>query len=151
MRISDWSSDVCSSDLAPCIAVGNHGRDTRGGQVGCPALLAGRCVERAKASIITGSHEGEARLGDEHATERRHTYRQRKHRAQSHGPRVAARAPPPRPKALARRRINRPNPPPCHLVAGALTRDREAGVFTTNGRLRLGLDYYLAYLPTPPP
>src|SRR3546814_8328845 len=41
--------------------------------VGCPALLAGRCVERAKASIITGSHEGEARLGDEHATERRHT------------------------------------------------------------------------------
>src|SRR3546814_2616359 len=97
MRISDWSSDVCSSDL--------------------PALLAGRCVERAKASIITGSHEGEARLGDEHATERRHTYRQRKHRAQSHGPRVAARAQRPRPKDLASRQINRTDPPPWRLLA----------------------------------
>src|SRR3546814_16614200 len=29
MRISDWSSDVCSSDLLPCIA-GHVGADTAG-------------------------------------------------------------------------------------------------------------------------
>src|SRR3546814_4490299 len=32
MRISDWSSDVCSSDLTPCFRseAGSAGRDTRG-------------------------------------------------------------------------------------------------------------------------
>src|SRR3546814_2577966 len=35
MRISDWSSDVCSSDLDPRLAVGGHCGDTReGGESG---------------------------------------------------------------------------------------------------------------------
>src|SRR3546814_1393483 len=71
MRISDWSSDVCSSDL----------------------------------------------------------YRQRKHRAQSHGPRVAARAQRPRPKDLASSQINRTDPPPWRLLARHLKRRKEAVCF----------------------
>src|SRR3546814_999958 len=34
MRISDWSSDVCSSDLAGIDAVGRHRATVEGGQVG---------------------------------------------------------------------------------------------------------------------
>src|SRR3546814_10528520 len=58
-RLVSPRSDQDELPPAPCIAVGNHGRDTRGGQVGCPALLAGRCVERAKASIRSEEHTSE--------------------------------------------------------------------------------------------
>src|SRR3546814_19046554 len=50
MRISDWSSDVCSSDLCFCLCRGRRGRGCRG-----PAAAPGRrtvCVAWGSLSLL---------------------------------------------------------------------------------------------------
>src|SRR3546814_16480271 len=47
MRISDWSSDVCSSDLIEVQAVGDFPLDAEAARRGAPTLLVGLGERRA--------------------------------------------------------------------------------------------------------
>src|SRR3546814_11695142 len=57
MRISDWSSDVCSSDLVADAGAGAHHLDVAGGGA---ALIAHRILvaDRARANIGDDLHVG---------------------------------------------------------------------------------------------
>src|SRR3546814_9772031 len=56
MRISDWSSDVCSSDLRPARCIGIEGGDVAGDEAleESAHILAGKADQRAIGE--TGSH-----------------------------------------------------------------------------------------------
>src|SRR3546814_3903909 len=70
MRISDWSSDVCSSDLRAALGVSRrwHGPPARAAQRSSPAQLAGR--SRRFNLTETGSRPGKPRgRSEEHTSE----------------------------------------------------------------------------------
>src|SRR3546814_5276373 len=98
MRISDWSSDVCSSDLGPggiadiapaaqmpladmcCRIAGilEQPRDRR--QLGIePIGLSGRCIERAIADIVDEPDLGRETPGHEAGARRRADRRSEEH------------------------------------------------------------------------
>src|SRR3546814_12714595 len=57
MRISDWSSDVCSSDLNPEVTtlaafVGELADEWRAQNAGCPLLLSDRATAQADPRIV---------------------------------------------------------------------------------------------------
>src|SRR3546814_19096998 len=67
MRISDWSSDVCSSDLVAAQVIGNHAAVTVGGMQGHMELnvfkpLIGANVLRSITLLSTGIESFEERL-----------------------------------------------------------------------------------------
>src|SRR3546814_9879464 len=63
MRISDWSSDVCSSDLTLGIAIGNPARADLGGLFGDRRMLTGPPIEMESADPEHGLDLGE-RVGE---------------------------------------------------------------------------------------
>src|SRR3546814_4595744 len=64
MRISDWSSDVCSSDLAHCHGPSGSSAEMRK----CASRRAGACIPPAGATaVIAGASVVEADLVDKHA------------------------------------------------------------------------------------
>src|SRR3546814_12470986 len=64
MRISDWSSDVCSSDLAEVPASGNAGADLAAGKPQVGVSAAGvQAVERVKQDPIYQRIAGSAAEG----------------------------------------------------------------------------------------
>src|SRR3546814_16335514 len=53
MRISDWSSDVFSSDLLPLQSAIDNRREVRSGHSGCPACLDQvHCLDRADVVVL---------------------------------------------------------------------------------------------------
>src|SRR3546814_8447189 len=65
MRISDWSSDVCSSDLLEVVDAGKVDERHLVGQQGLAAAFVG-LVERGRAARRAGEEAGEE-LAEQHA------------------------------------------------------------------------------------
>src|SRR3546814_18968722 len=65
MRISDWSSDVCSSDLRPCSAA--CAASSVASTIGVPTSCAARCgaIGAGKAVGLIASRSEERRVGKE--------------------------------------------------------------------------------------
>src|SRR3546814_2706395 len=64
MLISDWSSDVCSSDLVACRCTLVHCRRCRIAHIRADARIGGACVGRLQQTVLGGAARG---LSAEHS------------------------------------------------------------------------------------